>query len=92
MWTLYIIECTDGKFYTGITENLGRRLKEHKKKGSHFISYNSLRRLLYTEEFLGKIEAQQRESQIKRWSKSKKWSLIEKEFGQLQELSKSRDL
>ena len=36
MWYVYIIECQDGKLYTGLTNNVERRLQEHKHKGSHF--------------------------------------------------------
>ncbi|TMU57478.1 GIY-YIG nuclease family protein [Flagellimonas algicola] len=28
-WTVYILKCIDGKFYTGFTNNLSRRLTEH---------------------------------------------------------------
>ena len=91
MWTLYIIECQDGKLYTGITEDLERRLKEHKRKGSHFTSYNQVQSLLYTEEYFNVLEAEKREAQIKRWSYAKKLALIQGNLSKLRELSKSRD-
>ena len=56
MWTIYMIECEDGKLYTGITQNLDQRLKEHHHKGSHFTSYNPIRQLLYTEKVIDQNE------------------------------------
>jgi len=90
MWYVYIIECLDGKFYTGITQDLKRRLKEHNHKGSHFTSYNPIRSFLYSEEYPTRIEAEKREAQIKRWSRNKKNALITGDLIRLRELSKSR--
>jgi putative endonuclease len=91
MWTLYIIECQDGKFYTGITEDLKRRLKEHTRNGSHFTSYNPAIKLLFAEEHHNKMEAQRREVQIKRWSRAKKIALARGNREELRKLSRSRD-
>ena len=38
-WTVYILKCSDGKFYTGFTNNLQRRLKEHQEGKSFSTSY-----------------------------------------------------
>ena len=91
MWYVYIIECQDGKLYTGVTEDIKRRLKEHKHLGSHFTSYNPVKLFLYSEEHPTKREAEIREAQIKRWSRPKKLSLIQGDLNKLRELSKSRD-
>lgn len=91
MWTLYIIKCQDGLLYTGITEDIGRRLREHTHKGSHFTSYNPASALLYTEKYSNQKEAEQRETQIKRWSRAKKSALVSGNKQQLRNLSKSRD-
>lgn len=91
MWHVYIIECEDGKLYTGITENLQRRLKEHAHQGSHFTGYNPSKKFLYSEECLTKHEAEVREAQIKRWSHAKKVALINGDLRTLHSLSKSRD-
>ncbi len=64
MWNLYIIKCQDGKFYTGITQDLKRRFKEHTHKGSHFTSYNPAAALLYKEEYSSREEAELRESRL----------------------------
>ena len=91
MWILYIIKCRDGKLYTGITEDLERRLKEHTHKGSHFTSYNPIVKLLHTERYSNFVEAEQREAQIKRWSRAKKLALSKGNKEQLRKLSISRD-
>jgi putative endonuclease len=80
MWYLYIIECQDNSYYTGVTEDLERRLKEHKRKGSHYTSYKPLKKLLYVEEYKNQLDAEKREAQIKRWSRDKKSTLIKGKY------------
>lgn len=92
MWYVYILECSDGAFYTGLTDNLKRRFHEHVSgKGGYYTSYNKSKKILYYESFSNHLEAEDRENQIKRWSRSKKLSLIRRDFVRLKELSKSRD-
>ena len=91
MWYVYILQCKDGALYTGVTNNLERRFKEHKKKTSHYTSYNPPMEFLYKEPFQNKIDAEKREAQIKRWSRAKKLALIKGDLRRLCELSKSRD-
>ena len=71
MWYVYIVECQDGKLYTGLTENIERRFKEHQREGSHFTSYNHATRLLFKESFQDQKEAAKREQQIKGWARVK---------------------
>jgi putative endonuclease len=91
MWHVYIIECKDGKLYTGVTTDLKRRLREHQYQGSHFTSYNPIKKFLYSEISPTKKKAEIREAQIKRWSRCKKIALIKGDLDQLQKLSRSRD-
>jgi putative endonuclease len=63
-----------------------RRLKEHRRKGSHFTGYNPLKKLLYVEEFSDRPSAKKREAQIKRWSRAKKLALISGDFELLKRL------
>lgn len=92
MWYLYILECINGALYTGITQNVERRFKEHSSgKGGHYTSYNRPIRILYTEPFQDLLMAERRESQIKRWSKAKKKALFKGDLDSLQKLSISRD-
>jgi len=92
MWYLYITKNRNGAFYTGVTTDVNRRFKEHLRgKGGHYTSQNRPQRLLHTEEFPSKAEAEAREQQIKRWSRKKKQALIEGNAEELRRLSISRD-
>ena len=91
MWYVYILECKDGSFYTGVTDNIKRRLTEHRKKTSHYTGYNPPRNLIYREPHRSKASAEKREAQIKRWSHAKKQALISGNFEDLRRLSKSSD-
>ncbi len=92
MWYLYIAECKNKDLYTGITDDLKRRLAEHQAgKGGHYTSYNRPERILYTEEFEERSKAESREQQVKRWSRAKKLALIKGEKATLISLSRSRD-
>ena len=57
-WFLYIIECSDGSFYTGITKDVDRRLQEHNAgKASKYTRRRLPVRLRYTEECADRTEA-----------------------------------
>lgn len=74
---VYILECLNKVLYTGITNNLQRRLKEHQTgRGGHYTSYNPGEKFRYFEEYPTKSAAAKREAQIKRWSRTKKLALI----------------
>jgi len=76
-WYAYIIECKDGKLYTGITNNLERRIKDHNTgNGAKFTKYRVPVELLYTESCLNKSGALKREAQIKRLERPEKLALI----------------
>jgi putative endonuclease len=76
-WYVYILECKNRSLYTGITDNLERRLAKHKSgKGGKFTRAFVAKRLLYSEERLTKGNALKRESEIKRWRRKKKLALI----------------
>ena len=92
MWYVYMLRCTDGAVYTGITDNINRRFKEHVQgKGGRYTNYNRPKQILHKEPFENRIDAEKREQQIKRWSKTKKIALINGEGDKLIILSKSRD-
>ena len=76
-WYLYILECKRGTLYTGITNDVERRFKEHKKKTAKYTTYNPPLKVVYTEKFPTKSSAAKRESQIKKWRREKKVKLIE---------------
>ncbi len=70
-WWVYIVE-KKGKFYTGITTNLGNRMRQH-----------DVKRPLYFEGPMPKAEALKRERILKGWSRKKKLELIGKGSSQL---------
>ncbi|MBP3308459.1 MAG: GIY-YIG nuclease family protein [Clostridia bacterium] len=65
--------------YVGMTKDLRRRIKEHtKESASGFTKKYNVCKLVYFEEFQNRDEAASRERQLKRWTRTKKISLIEK--------------
>jgi len=79
-WYVYIVECQDGLYYTGLTWNLETRLEQHQiGKGSKFTAKHKFKQLCYVEEFNNLIEARQREHQLKDFSRKKKEALWKKE-------------
>lgn len=89
---VYILECSDRSFYTGVCNDVERRLGEHEAGESKGCYTHSRRpvKLLYNEEFADVNEAIAREKQIKGWSRAKKKALIEGNWSKLISLSKNR--
>ena len=76
-WHLYILQTINGKLYTGITNNLERRMKEHKSgRGARFTRIFGFSHLVYTEGLTSRSAALKREAQIKSWPRGKKLVLI----------------
>jgi Predicted endonuclease containing a URI domain len=87
---LYILLCVDGSFYTGSTNDLERRLKEHQAgEGANHTRKRLPVELAYWEEYPRIDLAYNREQQIKGWSREKKIALIEGRNADLPELAKS---
>lgn len=75
---VYIIECSDGTFYTGYTNNLDKRINTHNKgKGAKYTRCRLPVKLLYYEEYDLKGEALKREYKIKQMTRKQKIKLIE---------------
>ena len=76
-WFLYILECADGSFYTGVTKDIDRRLAEHNKgKASKYTRLGLPVRLRYSERCDGRAEALVRECQVKALPRKKKEDLV----------------
>ena len=87
---LYILQCADGSYYTGSTNNLSLRLAQHQAgKGGVYTRSRLPVKLVYTQEFPSEHEAFLRERQVKGWSRAKKEAIIRGDFDALVELSKS---
>ncbi|TSC88830.1 MAG: putative endonuclease [Parcubacteria group bacterium Gr01-1014_3] len=79
MYYVYILECQDKTLYTGITTDIQRRFKEHSLGiGSAYTRAKKVNKVLYTEQFKTRSEAQKREAEIKSWRRDKKIKLIKK--------------
>ena len=77
-WLIYILECGDGSLYCGITNNLEKRLKQHKgeiKGGAKYTRSHWPCKLVYKEKSSSRSEALQREAIIKKMSKDEKQTL-----------------
>jgi putative endonuclease len=76
-WTVYMLECADHTLYTGITNDLDRRLAEHASgKGARYTKGRGPFRLVYQEICASRAEASRRESAIKLLSRAKKLRLL----------------
>lgn len=76
-WQLYILRCGDGTLYTGITDDLPRRLKAHRSgKGAKYTRGRGPLELVYREDCSDKSAALRREIAVKKLSRQEKLSLI----------------
>lgn len=77
-WYVYIAVAKTKRYYTGISNNVEKRIKKHNEgKGSRFAVQQGNLVLVYkSNPFSNKSEARKREAQIKRWSRKKKENLI----------------
>ena len=88
---VYILKCSDGSYYTGVTSDLEKRINQH--NSGLIKGYTSSRlpvRLVYSNRFTSIEDAIRAEKQIKGWSRAKKQALINREFDRLVILSKSK--
>jgi len=75
-WFVYIVECRDGSYYTGITDDLNRRIKTHNVgKGAKYTAGRGPVVLRYQEKVKNRSEALKREGEIKKMSRGEKISL-----------------
>jgi putative endonuclease len=73
----YILRCADGKYYTGHTDDLERRLGEHQTCGyCRFTSQRLPVECVWSEVFVSRIEALEAERIVGGWSRAKKEALI----------------
>lgn len=80
MWFIYILQCSDGTLYTGITNNLERRIKQHNDgKGAKYTRGRGPVILLKKFEVETKSQALKMELQIKSLSKDEKLKFIPKD-------------
>jgi putative endonuclease len=85
---VYIVASPSRTIYTGVTNDLERRMWEHKQKAvKGFTADYGVARLVYFEEYRMIDDAISREKQIKGWRREKKLALIEAENPKWRDLS-----
>ena len=76
-WYVYILECRDGTLYTGITDDLPKRISAHNAgKGAKYTRGRGPVALRYWELCASGTHARKREVEIKRLPRAKKLELI----------------
>ena len=74
---VYILQCTDGSFYTGYTKNLAERTKQHENgKGAKYTKSHKPQKIAYVEDLDSRSQAMKRERAIKKLSRQQKIDLI----------------
>ena len=89
---VYILECSDESYYTGVTNNIDRRIAEH--NSGTIKGYTSKRlpvKLVFSERFLDINDAIRFEKQVKGWRSNKKEALISGDFDLLVKLSNKKN-
>lgn len=77
MYTVYIIECADGTYYTGVTNDLQKRLQAHANgTAARYTRARGFTALRYSESQPDRSTAQIREAAIKKLSRHEKTLLI----------------
>jgi len=89
MWIIYIVKCSDGTLYTGITTDVRRRLREHNTKiGAHYTKSRAPVKLVYKEKRETRSAALKREFQIKSWTRAEKLAFIKENMKPLKKRSR----
>jgi putative endonuclease len=89
---VYILQCSDNSYYTGVTSNIDLRIKRHEEgfyKGSYTYNKRPVK-LVYSAMFNDTSQAFAFEKQIKGWSRAKKEALMKNDFDKLIELSNQK--
>ena len=85
-WKVYIVECADGTYYTGITTDVSRRILEHNYsfKSAKYTRSRRPVKLVYEEDTQNRSTASKRERQIKKMKRKEKTILIKSDKNELQ--------
>jgi len=85
-WYVYLLNCADNTFYTGITTEPKRRLHEHNHDDKKAAKYTRARRplsMVYFEQCKSRSDAGSREYEIRKLSRAKKQVLADSMAGQI---------
>lgn len=88
---VYILQCSDGSYYTGHTDNLEKRIGMHQSGEIPGFTESRLPiELVYSEAFSSREEALIIEKRIKGWSRGKKAALIRGDWDQISVLARKK--
>jgi putative endonuclease len=75
-WHVYILRCADDTLYTGITNDLDRRIEQHNRgEGARYTASRTPVALVYSEPAIDRSSAARREAAIKKLSRAEKEDL-----------------
>ena len=81
-WYVYMLQCADGTYYTGVTTDVARRVREHNgeggpQRGAKYTKARRPVRLVYEEVAVDRSTAQKREHALRQLSRTEKEKLAE---------------
>jgi predicted GIY-YIG superfamily endonuclease len=87
----YMLHCRGGYFYVGHTDDLERRIAQHKMGMFPGFTADHLPvEYVWSQEFVTRDEAKTAEKQVKGWSRAKKMALIRGDWARISALAKSK--
>ena len=82
MWSIYIVKCSDGTLYTGISNDVDKRVTKHNTgKGAKYTKTRCPVELLVTWECGNRSDASKEEYRVKKLSRKEKFKLIDERVG-----------
>ena len=76
-WTVYILRCADGTLYTGITNDLERRISEHQSgQGAKYTKGRGPFEIVFNEPHRNRADASRREVEVKSMNRVQKLKLV----------------
>jgi predicted GIY-YIG superfamily endonuclease len=90
---VYILKCSDNSYYTGHTDNLETRIGQHQAGACEGYTATRLPvQLVWSQEFVTRVEALSAEQQIKGWSRKKKEAMMRGDWAEVSRLAKSKSV
>jgi predicted GIY-YIG superfamily endonuclease len=81
-WFCYVVECSDGALYVGISNDVVERLEKHNRGfGPRFTRSRRPVELIWSQSFPDIFAARRREIELKGWSRAKKMRLVNERNG-----------
>ncbi len=92
-FVVYMLQCSDGSYYVGHTDDIGVRLSQHRLgKGCYYTKTRLPVELVWSQPFSTRNEALIAERKIKRWTRDKKEALVKNDWDTISEFgSRAKD-